>query len=281
MNGGRGNTLPPLMDFKWTPARLNTINELLGEIAENIAEAVELYGEKALPTIKTYEQDIMEGRYKPADYNEYRRLVRVLSNTTPETFKPNSKGITGFDMKFAKMVERQYNKYRNNTLSNYEEQVKELRRMKRNAKTSAEREMLNEQIRTVKRASAKLQAYDAFKPTADDNEKQFRRRVLGRQGATSEAYQQLRKSLYQQNYLKALRQQNISENSKTYQRIANMKLDDFVDFMDANPDLENGFHYNLDGVMDLVGDLESALDIYYHEGLDDELYDGYDNEEEG
>ena len=262
------------MDFKWTKARLEKIYSLLDEISDNVQEAVYLYGEDAIPTINISEQDVIEGRFKPGDYNEYRRLVRVLSNTTPESFKPHGKGISDFDVKFANMVERQYDKYRERTIEAYDEQIKELTNMRKNAKTRDQRESINEQLRIIRRAKKKVEAYDAFKPSRDDNESQFRRKVLGRQGATSAAYQSLRKALYQQNYLQALRHNNMSEENPLYKRIESMDTDDFIDFMDENPDLEDAMHYQIASLIDFDNKLQSAFDIYDAQRADVEDEEG-------
>lgn len=254
-------------EFNWTPLRQSRMEEALKNMGQVMAEAAVEYGQYFLmPIITTDTEIVFNGRLKPNDYNEYRRLVNLIKGVKKEDFKTgNLSGVTKFDDKFAKMVERQYLSKRKKEVKEYEEEIKKYKARASKAKTQEERAMYREIAKNYQQNLNRIKKYQVFTPSTARDAEQFKLRVLGRQGATSQAYQRLKAERYRQNYLKALRNgAGISASEQAYRKIAQMPIDAFLNMMEENTNLQSAFIYEISDIDYFTSQLDYYVDEYTH-----------------
>lgn len=203
-------------------------------------------GQYRAPIIQFTVRNLTSGRFAPDDASEFRNMVDMFRSITASDYTSQDiAGVTGFDMKYANLVNEKWSQTTQARLNTYNLQMESLRAQLERTRNREERELIQSQMQTLNEFISKQEGYYQFDPSSARDKEQFKTRVLGRQGSYSEAYQNIRDEAYRTNFLRSLRRQGISTSSKAYREVLHMPIQDFIDMTNDNPNLHDTFVYPL------------------------------------
>lgn len=281
--------------YNLTLAQIKRLRKAYSNYSKKKKLAKLKYGDEYVePSFEITETEVTTGLLQPGNSNEYRRLVRYLDGTKEEHFKAGRiKGSTEADLRLARSVSRASNKIITERKATAEANIERYDETIKQTSDRYDREALNTQRQAERQRLNTIEAQLKYDPMTALTGEQLASRVRARLTSTYSGGIQFANERYQRNYLMAmlknglhdtlspddtsvvlselnladtLLSQNLNELyadgdrpvNNVFARLNNMSPDDFVKFVEANPQLQMKEFY-LDNGGEILSEIMSAL----------------------